>query len=201
MSKILLHGFYNKPNIGDILLIRLGEGSTDSYDKNGDLVTLYNDKHQIIGYNVLNASNYFNNLVNGLVTIDESFLSDLNSIIKEKINLEDLDMDKKFIVGHVDSMKVHPDSDHMHICDINIGKENNLNIVCGAPNIEEGQKVVVATVGAVMPSGLIIKPSKLRGVDSAGMICSARELNLPNAPLKRGILVLDDKYKIGDSFF
>ncbi|MFQ7173329.1 MAG: hypothetical protein ACLRQF_15425 [Thomasclavelia ramosa] len=69
------------------------------------------------------------------------------------------------------------------------------------PNVEVGQRVVVATIGAVMPSGLVIKPSKLRKIDSNGMICSARELGLPNAP-KLGILVLDkDKYSIGDSFF
>ncbi|WRK54884.1 hypothetical protein SD457_08545 [Coprobacillaceae bacterium CR2/5/TPMF4] len=60
----------------------------------------------------------------------------------------------------------------------------------------------MATIGAIMPSGMIIKPSKLRKVDSYGMLCSARELNLPNAPQVRGILVLDeDKYQVGDSFF
>lgn len=98
-------------------------------------------------------------------------------------------------------MSEHPDSDHLHICQVDL-KNEQTQIVCGAPNVEAGQRVVVATVGAVMPSGSIIKPSKLRKIESNGMICSARELGLPNAPQVRGILVLDkDKYNVGDSFF
>lgn len=76
-----------------------------------------------------------------------------------------------------------------------------LQIVCGAPNVEAGQKVVVAKVGAVMPSGMVIKDAELRGVASSGMICSMRELNLPNAPQEKGIMVLSDDYKVGNAFF
>lgn len=75
-----------------------------------------------------------------------------------------------------------------------------LQIVCGAPNVEAGQKVVVAKVGAVMPSGMVIKDAALRGVDSSGMICSMKELNLPNAPQEKGIMVLSDEYKVGQAF-
>jgi phenylalanyl-tRNA synthetase beta chain len=104
--------------------------------------------------------------------------------------------------GHVLTCEVHPNSDHMHVCSVDVGQESPLQIVCGAPNVALNQLVVAALEGAVMPSGLIIVPSSLRGVDSQGMLCSARELNLPNAPQVRGILVLDEnEYKIGDSFF
>ena len=72
-------------------------------------------------------------------------------------------------------------------------------LVCGAPNVAE-QKVVVAKVGAVMPSGMVIKDAKLRGVDSSGMICSMKELDLPNAPQEKGIMVLNDDYEIGQAF-
>jgi tRNA-binding protein len=83
---------------------------------------------------------------------------------------------------------------------VDVGPET-LQIVCGAPNVDKGQKVVVAKTGAVMPSGMIIKDAVLRGVASSGMICSARELALPNAPQKRGILVLDDAaYQTGQAF-
>ncbi|MGG3923996.1 DUF4479 domain-containing protein, partial [Geobacillus thermodenitrificans] len=61
-------------------------------------------------------------------------------------------------------------------------------------------KVVVAKIGAVMPSGLVIQESELRGVTSRGMICSARELGLPNAPQEKGILVLSDEYEVGQPF-
>ena len=63
------------------------------------------------------------------------------------------------------------------------------------------QKVVVAKVGAVMPSGMVIKDAELRGVASSGMICSMKELNLPNAPEEKGIMVLNDSYEIGQAFF
>ena len=71
----------------------------------------------------------------------------------------------------------------------------------GAPNVEAGQKVVVAKVGAVMPSGMVIKDAELRGVASSGMICSMKELNLPNAPQEKGIMVLSNDYEIGQAFF
>ncbi len=90
--------------------------------------------------------------------------------------------------------KKHPNADKLNICKVDVGTET-LQIVCGAPNVDAGQKVVVAKVGAVMPSGMIIKDAELRGVPSSGMICSAKELALPNAPQEKGILVLEDKYE------
>lgn len=82
---------------------------------------------------------------------------------------------------------------------MNVGDET-LQIVCGAPNVDAGQKVVVAKVGAVMPSGLLIKEGNLRGEDSFGMLCSARELAIPGAPEVKGILVLDDSAEVGSPF-
>ena len=75
-----------------------------------------------------------------------------------------------------------------------------LQIVCGAPNIRKGLKVVVAKPGAMMPDGLLIWPGELRGVASAGMICSAKELQLTNAPKKRGILELPQDAETGSAF-
>lgn len=94
----------------------------------------------------------------------------------------------------------HPNADKLSVCQVDVGTET-LQIVCGAPNVDAGQKVVVAKVGAVMPSGLVIQEAELRGVKSYGMICSARELNLPNAPQEKGILVLNDEYEVGQPFF
>ena len=81
-----------------------------------------------------------------------------------------------------------------------MGGRELLQIVCGAPNVEAGQKVVVAKIGAVMPSGLLIKAGNLRGVDSFGMLCSARELAIPGAPEVKGILVLDTDAEVGSAF-
>ena len=90
--------------------------------------------------------------------------------------------------------------DKLSVLKVNVGNEH-LQIVCGAPNVEAGQKVVVAKVGAVMPSGMVIKDAELRGVASSGMICSMKELNLPNAPQEKGIMVLSNDYEIGQAFF
>lgn len=199
---MIFHGFYNYNHIGDIMLARCNEGKTYSYDKYDDLVVLKDKKDTVIGYNLLNASKYLGKMNDGLIKFDDKQIESFNQLL-EKHDLQPVILDKTphFIVGEVISICDHPDSDHLHICQVDL-KDSKTQIVCGAPNVEAGQRVVVATVDAVMPSGLVIKPSKLRKVDSNGMIRSARELGLPNAPQVRGILVLDkDKYNIGDSFF
>lgn len=97
-------------------------------------------------------------------------------------------------------MSDHPDASKLNVCQVNVGDQQQ-QIVCGAPNVDAGQKVVVALPGAIMPNGMKIVPSQLRGVDSHGMICSAKELNLPNASQEKGILVLDDERTVGEAFF
>ncbi len=81
------------------------------------------------------------------------------------------------VIGHVESKVPHPDSDHLNICMVNTGKEV-LQIVCGAPNVEAGQNIILALEGAVLPGGFKIKKSKIRGVESNGMICSLGELGM-----------------------
>ena len=103
---------------------------------------------------------------------------------------------KGLVVGLATEVVDHPDSDHLHVVTVEVGADEPLQIVCGAPNVEAGQKVVVALSGAMMPSGLLIKKSKLRGVESNGMLCSKRELGLPQEEA-RGILVLDADTKVG----
>ena len=88
---------------------------------------------------------------------------------------------KGLVVGEVLTCVDHADSDHLHVTTVNVGGQEPLQIVCGAPNIAAGQKVVVATVGTVLYNGgeeFKIKKSKIRGVESFGMICSAREIGI-----------------------
>ncbi len=103
---------------------------------------------------------------------------------------------KNIVVGRVDSLKKHPDSDHLWICSINVGKDENLQIVTGAQNLKEGDIVPVALDGSVVHGGKEIKTGKLRGVESCGMLCSLGELGLtvhdfPYA-IENGIFVLGD---------
>jgi len=106
---------------------------------------------------------------------------------------------RNFVVGKVVEKSKHPDADKLSVCKVDVGTGDLLNIVCGAPNVDAGQLVCVAKVGAIVPNGEFeIKKAKLRGVPSEGMICSAKELNLSED--HNGIMVLDEKAKVGRDF-
>ena len=81
------------------------------------------------------------------------------------------------VVGEVLSVEKHPDAEKLSVCKVSSGAET-LQIVCGAPNVRAGMKAPLATIGAKLPSGMEIKRAKLRGVESFGMLCSAKEIGL-----------------------
>src|SRR5699024_2786134 len=82
------------------------------------------------------------------------------------------------VVGHVKECDQHPDADKLKLCQVDVGDEEPLQIVCGASNVAKGQKVVVAKPGGILPGNFKIKKVKLRGVESNGMICSMKELGV-----------------------
>ncbi|MCG8591101.1 MAG: hypothetical protein MJE66_17550, partial [Proteobacteria bacterium] len=98
-------------------------------------------------------------------------------------------------VGFVTECGRHPNADRLSVCRVDLGGEEPVEIVCGAPNVAAGQKVAVASPGARLPGDLKIKKSKIRGVTSLGMICSERELGL--SPEHEGILVLPEDAPVG----
>ena len=104
------------------------------------------------------------------------------------------------VIGEVMECEMHPDSDHLHVCKVNVGNEV-LNIVCGAPNVRKGIKVIVALAGAELPGGTI-KKGMIRGVESNGMMCSIEELGLDHKFLKpedvEGICELGDDAVVGE---
>lgn len=102
------------------------------------------------------------------------------------------------VVGHVLSAEQHPNADRLRVCQVDVGGEQPLNIVCGAANVRANLKVAVAMIGAKLPDGFIIKEAKLRGVISQGMICSADELGLTENSV--GILELDQDAPISIDF-
>ncbi len=105
---------------------------------------------------------------------------------------------KGLVVGQVLTCEPHPDSDHMHVCMVNIGEAEPSQIVCGAPNVAAGQKVIVATLGTKLYDGdkeFVIKKSKLRGVESYGMICAEDEIGVGTS--HDGIIVLPEDTTIG----
>ncbi len=105
---------------------------------------------------------------------------------------------KGLVVGHVLTCEPHPDSDHMHVTTVDVGAEVPSQIVCGAPNVAAGQKVIVATLGTKLYDGdkeFVIKKSKLRGVESMGMICAEDEIGVGNS--HDGIMVLPADTPVG----
>ncbi|PTK57028.1 phenylalanine--tRNA ligase subunit beta [Staphylococcus haemolyticus] len=85
---------------------------------------------------------------------------------------------KNLVVGYIQSKEKHPDADKLNICQVDIGEEAPVQIVCGAPNVDAGQHVIVAKVGGRLPGGIKIKRAKLRGERSEGMICSLQEIGI-----------------------
>lgn len=196
--------FYNLEGIGDTLIITLQPGFEGKveHESKGDAVRIFDiESGKTVGYNLFKASNYMKLNENGQVEMNDEKLEQINKALKG-IGFEEVlevDFSPKFVVGYVSEKEKHPNADKLNICKVDVGGET-LQIVCGAPNVDQGQKVVVAKVGAVMPSGMVIKDAELRGVPSSGMICSAKELDLPNAPQEKGILVLEDSYEVGQPF-
>jgi len=101
---------------------------------------------------------------------------------------------KNIVVGEVESAEKHPNADKLKFCIVNDGEISH-EVVCGAPNVAAGQKIVFAKVGAVLPGDFKIGKAKIRGVESNGMICSERELGISEE--HDGIMVLDSSLKNG----
>ena len=105
---------------------------------------------------------------------------------------------KGLYVGKVLTCEMHPNSDHLHVTTVDLGKGEPQQIVCGAPNVAAGQKVIVADLGCVLYDGdkeFVIKKSKLRGVESFGMICAEDEIGVGTS--HDGIIVLPDDAPVG----
>lgn len=141
--------------------------------------------------------------VSDYIDISDLTPKELAKMVTESdINVE------KVITNHIDNLVIgevvecvnHPDSDHLHICKVDIGSEV-LQIVCGAPNVRVGLKAIVALVGAVLPGDFEIKKSKIRGVESNGMLCALYELGLEeknDETYSKGIYEGASNLKVGE---
>ena len=143
------------------------------------------------------------NFVKDYVDIDvdiKTLAEDMTRVGNEYDSAEKLINATNLIIGEVVECKMHPDSDHLHVCKVNIGKEV-LDIVCGAPNVRKGLKVIVAEVGAELPGDFKIKKGNIRGQESNGMLCSIAELGLESKFLseadKNGIHELPENAPVG----
>ncbi|GEQ61175.1 YtpR family tRNA-binding protein [Vagococcus lutrae] len=194
---------YNKEAVGDCLVVVVAnaKGGEVAVERVDDVARIYlEDTKETVGLNFFNISKYLPEIEgNGQVYPSEKEMNVLNELL-EKAGVQDRLSDNgygKLVTGYVQSCVPHEDSDHLSVTQTEVANGEVLQIVCGAKNIREGLRVVVAQPGAMMPNGLIIWPGNLRGVDSYGMICSARELGLPQSEAQSGIMELVDETPIG----
>ena len=189
--------FYNKKMLGETLLITIQSKEEVTYEDKKNITLIKDENGALVGLNIFNVENL---KLDGEGSID--LTEDQKEILQKRLEKNGIKIDLEgnnaefFVVGEVLSCEKHPDADKLKVKEVKVNEEETLQIVCGAPNVEAGQKVVVALSGAMMPSGLLIKKSKLRGVESNGMLCSKRELGLSQEEA-RGILVLDADTKVG----
>ena len=135
---------------------------------------------------------------------DNSIIEKLTDIGLEVESFENLNSDlDNFKVAKIINAEQHPNADRLRICDVDIGQENTVKVVCGAPNAKKDLLTIYAGPGSVIPkNSMKLSVSKIRGVTSYGMLCSESELNLSNE--SEGITELTtSKYsdKIGKNFF
>ena len=142
------------------------------------------------------------NWVKDYIDLENENLEELaEKVTKAGINVEHVISNhiNNLVIGKVLTCVPHPDSDHMHVCTVDVGNET-IQIVCGAHNVRENLKVIVALPGAVLPGNFVINKSKKRGVDSNGMICALSEIGLEEdneENYKKGIHELPSDAKVG----
>ena len=195
--------FYNFKTIGDVLLIVFKPLETPDEVIKKENVVVLKKCGQVIGINIFDISKIMKIKANGFIPrIDDKVLEVINHIL-ENHDIEPLEKldNSGFKVAKIVDIEEHPESDHLHICKVDVGHSDYLEIVCGAFNARKDLICVCALPYTFMPSGRQIIPGKLLGVDSYGMLCSGRELALEGHENKRGLLELDEKYVVGSDFF
>ena len=196
--------FYNEPQLQDTLLLwqRASDQPTIA-ERRGDVARITEAQSgETLAINVFGVRSWLKIEENGQVWLSPEQQQHVQQAIRNA-GFEDTVVFKttpNFVVGEVVTCAAHPDSDHLQVTTVAVGATETRQIVCGAPNVAVGQKVVVAQNQTVMPDGSVIWNGSLRGVASEGMLCSARELSLAAADAPRGILVLPDSALVGAPF-
>lgn len=182
-------------HLNDVLMLITGDNQGEKLKaiRQGNVTKIMReDTDAAVAWNFFEASTLFPISGNGPVTLTATEVDQLNAAIQaagfeDTLNYDD---QPKFVVGEIVSLVPHSDSDHLNIAQVKISDDQTVQIVAGAPNARVGLKTIVALPGAMMPNGALIFAGQLRGEASYGMMASPRELGLPNAPQKRGIIEL-----------
>ncbi len=192
----MIGAFYNKDSLKDTLVINVNDNQPKNIKEENNYAIGFDEFNKVCFINIFNFSNYLeiktnfvkfdskiNNIVNKICNVDLSEYIDSNDfVVAEVVECEDIE------------------GTHLHKCKVFNGKDT-LDIVCGAKNVRKQLKVVLAQIGSILPNGLRIKKGKLQGIESFGMLCSKKELNLVNSKFNdSGIIELDNTYQVGQKF-
>lgn len=194
--------FYNKETLQDTLVSRLSNITPNVninlvVVKKSDTILFYDSKQQLLGFNILNASNKNLNIIDGLNYPSKNLIEKINQIIGLDLNSF---IDKiPFVVGKIKTITPILKT-HLNYCEIDINKDSLQKVICGATNVRENLKIVLALPGAILNNGKEINTSTISGYESHGMICSANELGLKQLTPKKTILELNDMYIVGEHF-
>lgn len=186
---MVITSYYNKDK--EILIIFTNRhfktmSSEENVEEN---VFIKNENNEIIGINIFNYKN--NSLSSGLID-NENIIDIISKYFTDK------EIEDPFLVGEIIEIKKHPKSSKLSVCQVKLSDEVR-QIVCGAKNVGKNEKVIVANIGAIMPTGMVIRPSKLINVDSDGMLCSYKELGIEKSE-EIGIALLDSSFITGRKF-
>ncbi|BAC44728.1 conserved hypothetical protein [Malacoplasma penetrans HF-2] len=189
----MINIFYNKTTLKDTMLVSVSMKKPNITKNHKDVFTaLYKDE-ELVGINIFNVSKHIK-LNDGMILANKQILDFILKITK--INLSKYE-DKNFVVGEIVKLEPIPNT-HLNYCDVDV-KDKVLKVVCGAANAKQNLKVVVAMINTFMPDGKPIIKNSIQGKESFGMLCSAKELNMPHDN-KKGIIELNNSYQVGELF-
>lgn len=190
--------YYDQSN--DYLLIKSTSLEiVNKIEKKLDIIILKDQDNNIIGFNIKNISKIINNLKPGLNILTDEEIKKIKKIINNENFNEWKYLKQPFIVGQIIQLEKVVNSNKLNFCQVDVGTDKILNIICGAKNVKLKQLVVVAQNGAFLPNGQAIVTGKVRDIISEAMICSERELGLE--PTNDGILVLNqNQFRVGMGF-
>ena len=166
---------YNKEFVGDVLMVIAADAGEAklAVERKGNVARIYRlDSQETVAWNIFGLSQLFDLSEAGQVFLTDEQVARLNEELVASgfeaalVN----DLSPKFVVGEIVDMVAHPDSDHLNICQVEVGQDAPIQIVAGAPNASVGLKTIVALPGAMMPKGNLIFPGELRGEKSFGMM-------------------------------
>ncbi|WP_036448577.1 YtpR family tRNA-binding protein [Mycoplasmoides pirum] len=190
MNNKYLNIFYNKNTLQDTLIAKIVTNKNPDKIINKNNVTIFYDENdQLIGFNIHNASERNLLLVNGLNEPNEKLIRKLEELTN--LSLSKFINQIPFVIGKIISAEPIPNS-NLKICTVDIGTNQLQKIVCGATNVVPNMNVVVVLPGGIIATGKEINSSKVLNHESHGMICSSKELDLPNEDLPKTIIKMPD---------